>query len=84
MGSPSPVLVLVMLSMVLLGAIPRRYWYVQLPAVLGWVLVWADSQLTGHWTDVLGLVVTGLSLMWLWATRTPKRAERWDRYDHEP
>lgn len=54
---------LVMLSF---AAIPRRYWYVQLPAVLGWALVWFDSEFTGHWSDSLGLAVTGVSLLWLW------------------
>lgn len=84
MGSLSPLLVLAMLFMVLLGAIPRRYWYVQLSAVLGWVLVWVDGEFTGHWTDAVGLAVTGLSLMWLRVTWTPARAERWDKHDGEP
>ncbi|GLZ28056.1 hypothetical protein Lesp02_02460 [Lentzea sp. NBRC 105346] len=58
-------LVLAALFMVALAFIPRRYWYIQLPAVLGWVLVWIDGQFTGHWTDSLGTSVTGLSLLWL-------------------
>lgn len=54
---------LVMLSF---AAIPRRYWYVQLPVVLGWALVWFDGEFTGHWSDSLGLAVTGVSMLWLW------------------
>ncbi|OLZ58107.1 hypothetical protein [Amycolatopsis keratiniphila] len=56
------------LFMVLLGGIPRRYWYLQLPAVLGWV----NSEFTGQWTDTLGLAITGFSLLWL--ALTGKRA----------
>jgi hypothetical protein len=73
MDEVTPTLVLAMLFMVLLGAIPRRHWYVQLPAVLGWVLVWLDSEFTGHWTDVLGVAVTSLSLLWL-ALRGERRS----------
>ncbi|NUT48129.1 MAG: hypothetical protein HOV94_12590 [Saccharothrix sp.] len=53
-----------LLVMVSFAAIPRRWWHVQLPAVLGWALVWADNAVTGHWTDVAGLLVTALSLVW--------------------
>jgi uncharacterized membrane protein YjjB (DUF3815 family) len=63
MGGITPALVFALLFMVLLGAIPRRYWYVQLPAVLGWVLVWIDSAFTGHWTDSLGVTITIFSLL---------------------
>ncbi|MFI9457020.1 hypothetical protein [Amycolatopsis sp. NPDC052450] len=72
MGGITPALVLALLFMVLLGAIPRRYWYLQLPAVLGWVLVWIDSAFTGHWTDSLGVAITVFSLLWL--ALTGKRA----------
>lgn len=54
------------LFMVALALIPRRLWRVQLPAVLGWSLVWVDGQWANHWTDSLGLAVTGYSLLWLW------------------
>jgi hypothetical protein len=73
----SPVLVLALLFMVALVFIPRRYWYVQLPAVLGWVLVWFDGEFTGHWTDSLGVAVTGLSLLWL--AMTAQRGKNQDR-----
>ncbi|MFK0244094.1 hypothetical protein ACIQUM_05305 [Amycolatopsis azurea] len=65
MGGVTPALLFALLFMVALGAIPRRYWYLQLPAVLGWVLVWIDSEFTGHWTDSLGVAITFLSLLWL-------------------
>lgn len=67
---------LVMLSF---AAIPRRNWYVQLPAVLGWALVWFDGEFTGHWTDSLGLAVTGLSVLWLWFVKPPADTEQRDR-----
>lgn len=73
MGEISPTLVAAMLFMVLLGLVPRRYWYVQLPAVLGWVLVWVDCEFTGHWTDSLGVAVTGFSLLWLALTGERRR-----------
>ncbi|WP_410585482.1 hypothetical protein [Amycolatopsis sp. lyj-108] len=65
MGGITPALVFALLFMVLLSVIPRRYWYLQLSAVLGWVLVWIDSAFTGHWTDSLGLAITVFSLLWL-------------------
>ena len=52
--------------MVSLALIPRRLWRVQLPAVLGWALVWVDGEWANHWTDSVGLAVTGYSLLWLW------------------
>lgn len=67
---------LVMLSF---AAIPRRYWYVQLPAVLGWALVWFDGEFTGHWSDSLGLAVTGISMLWLWFVIPSDDARRRDR-----
>ncbi|WP_340687880.1 hypothetical protein LCL61_17950 [Amycolatopsis coloradensis] len=73
MGTVNPALVFAVLFMVLLGGIPRRYWYLQLPAVLGWVLVWVDSEFTGQWTDTLGLAITVFSLSWL--ALTGKRAD---------
>lgn len=73
MGEISLTLILAMLFIVLLGLIPRRYWYVQVPAVLGWVLVWADGEYTGHWTDSAGVSVTGLSLLWLAMTGQRQR-----------
>lgn len=75
MGAFTPALVFAILFMVLLALVPRRYWYLQLPAVLGWVLVWWDGEFTGHWTDSLGVTVTGFSLLWLALT-----GER--RHDH--
>ncbi len=66
MESLNLTLVLAALVMLSFAAIPRRYWYVQLPAVLGWALVWFDGELTGHWSDSLGLAVTGISMLWLW------------------
>lgn len=73
MGALTPALVFAVLFMVLLALIPRRYWYLQLPAVLGWVLVWWDGEFTGHWTDSLGVTVTGFSLLWLALTGERRR-----------
>jgi hypothetical protein len=75
MGELNLALVLAMLFMVVLGLIPRRYWYIQLPAVLGWVLVWVDGEFTGHWTDSLGIAVTAFSLLWL-AMTGERRSDR--------
>jgi len=61
----SPALLFAVLFMVALAFIPRRYRYLQLAAVLGWVLIWFDGKFTGQWTDALGLAVTALSLLWL-------------------
>ncbi|KZB84763.1 hypothetical protein [Amycolatopsis regifaucium] len=72
MGGSTPVLVFALLFMALLAVIPRRYWCMQLPAVLGWVMVWIDSAFTGHWTDSLGVAITAFSLLWL--ALTGKRA----------
>lgn len=73
MGAFTPALVFAILFMVLLALVPRRYWYLQLPAVLGWVLVWWDGEFTGHWTDSLGVTVTGFSLLWLALTGERRR-----------
>ena len=73
----SPALVFAVLFMVGLAFIPYRHWYLKVPAVLGWVLIWFDGDFTGHWTDSLGLAVTGLSLFWL--LMTAKRREDQDR-----
>ncbi|MEU3648804.1 hypothetical protein AB0E59_35905 [Lentzea sp. NPDC034063] len=62
-------------------AIPRRHWRFQLPAVLGWVLVWFDGEFTGHWTDSLGLAVTGVSMLGLWFVTPSGDVERKDRRD---
>ncbi len=80
MGPITLPLVFALLFMVLLGTIPRRYWYVQLPAVLGWTLVWIDSEFTGHWTDSLGVTITGFSLLWL-ALTGERRRDDTDRQD---
>lgn len=76
-GISSAVLVGAMLVMVLLAGIPRRLWFVQLSAVLGWALVWVDGRISAHWPDVLGLVVTGASLSWwglMWKRRHAKES----------
>jgi hypothetical protein len=44
MGALNLTLVWATLVMLSFCAIPRRYWYVQLPAVLGWALVWFDGE----------------------------------------
>lgn len=82
MGSPNLTLVWAALVMLSFFAIPQRYWYVQLPAVLGWTLVWFDGEFTGHWTDSLGLAIAGFSLLWLWFGKPADSAER--RGHHEP
>ena len=48
--------------MICLAAIPRRLWYIQLPAVLGWTLVWLDNELSAALSDYLGLGVFLLSI----------------------
>lgn len=74
-------LTLVWATLVMLSfcAIPRRYWYIQLPAVLGWALVWFDSEFAGHWTDSLGLAVTGVSMLWLWFAPPPEKTRQRNR-----
>lgn len=57
----APALLPAALVMVAFALIPRRYWYIQLPAVLGWAIVWADNHLTWHWTDLTGLAVISLA-----------------------
>jgi hypothetical protein len=51
--------VLVMVSFV---AIPWRYRYWRLLAVLGWSLVWFDSRFTAAWADWVGVGLVVLSL----------------------
>lgn len=58
----APPLLAASLAMVLLALIPRRLWYVQLPAVLGWAAVWVDGHVTGHGLDVAGFAVVAVSL----------------------
>ncbi|WP_330275914.1 hypothetical protein OG205_10025 [Lentzea sp. NBC_00516] len=79
MESLNPTLIWAALVLLSFAAIPRRYWYVQLPAALGWVLVWFDGEFTGHWTDSLGLAVTGVSMLWLWFVKPPKDTKQRDR-----
>ena len=78
-GSLNLTLVWAALVMLSFFAIPRRYWRFQLPAVLGWTLVWFDGEFTGHWTDSLGLAVTGVSMLGLWFVKPPDDAGRRDR-----
>ncbi|MFD5245638.1 hypothetical protein ACFWIW_13885 [Amycolatopsis sp. NPDC058340] len=68
MGNVTPAPVFALLFMVLLGAIPRRYRYLRLPAVIGWIVVWIDGVLTGHWTDTLGVAITAFALLWPFMT----------------
>ncbi len=75
MGSLNLTLIWAALVMLSFAAIPRRYWYVRLPAVLGWVLVWFDGEFTAQWTDLLGLAVTGASMLSLWALKRPDGTE---------
>ena len=58
----APPLLAASLAMVLLVLIPRRYWYVQLPAVIGWAAVWVDNHVTRHWLDIAGFAVVAVSL----------------------
>lgn len=58
----APPVLIASMVMVLLALIPRRFWYVQLPAVIGWAAVWVDGQVTGHWLDIAGFAVFAVSL----------------------
>jgi NhaP-type Na+/H+ or K+/H+ antiporter len=49
--------------MAVLALIPRRWWFVQLPAVIGWAMVWTDNQITAQWLDITGLAVTATSML---------------------
>lgn len=60
-GWLAPALLPALILMVLFALIPRRLWFVQLPAVVGWAVVWTDNRLTGSWLDVAGLAVVGAS-----------------------
>ncbi|MFI6600282.1 hypothetical protein ACIBHX_28895 [Nonomuraea sp. NPDC050536] len=40
-------LLLAALVMLAFVAIPRRLWYLQIPAILGWALVWVDNNSPG-------------------------------------
>jgi uncharacterized membrane protein YqjE len=53
--------------MAALALIPRRLWFVQLPAVIAWAAVWTDNRMTADWPDVAGLAVLGVcgAVLWL-------------------
>lgn len=73
------VLAVALLVMVSFAAVPRRWWYAQLPAVLGWALVWFDNEVTGHWTDAAGLLVVVASTVVvakLWRTNRRNPADQ--------
>ena len=38
--------------------------------------MWFDGEFTGHWSDSLGLAVTGVGMSWLWFVEPPGDAER--------
>lgn len=76
MGSLNLTLVWAAFVMLSFLAIPRRFWRFQVPAMLGWALVWFDGEFVGHWTDSLGLAVTGVSLIMLWFVRSPGETEQ--------
>jgi hypothetical protein len=59
----APTLLPALLFMAVLALIPRRWWYIQLPAVIGWAVVWIDNQLTIQWLDITGLAVTATSML---------------------
>lgn len=67
-------LVLALLVLVGFALIPRRLWYVKLPAVLGWVAVWSDGVWTTDWWDSLGAAVTATALLFLLPRRSSDRA----------
>ena len=73
MGSLDLTLVWAALVMLSFCAIPRRHRYVRLSAVLGWALVWFDGGFAGHWSDSLGLAVTGVGMLSLWFVEPPRR-----------
>jgi hypothetical protein len=59
----APTLLPALLFMAVLALIPRRWWYIQLPAVIGWAVVWIDNQFTIQWLDITGLAVTATSML---------------------
>lgn len=72
-------LFLAMLVLVAFALIPRRLWYVGLPAVLGWVVVWFDGRWTAHWWDFLGAAATAAALVSLLPHRSNERTPGNDR-----
>jgi hypothetical protein len=48
---------------VVLALTTRRWWFVQLPAVIGWAVIWTDNQLTAQWVDTTGFAVTATSML---------------------
>jgi hypothetical protein len=52
-----PALLPALIIMALFALIPRRLWFVQLPVVVGWAVVWIDNRLTVSWLDVSGLTM---------------------------
>jgi hypothetical protein len=44
---------------------PRRLWFLTLPALAGWIVVWSDGSWTGHWLDSPGAATTALCLLLL-------------------
>ncbi|ONI85362.1 hypothetical protein ALI144C_13825 [Actinosynnema sp. ALI-1.44] len=72
----APVLVVAMLVMVSLALIPQRR-YLRVMAVLGWVVVWLDDQVSGHWSDWLGAAVVIACLgMFVSAHRAEQRSHQ--------
>lgn len=58
-GWLAPPLLPAALVMVSFALIPRRLWFVQLPAAVAWAVVWTDNRVTADWPDVAGLGVVG-------------------------
>jgi len=76
----APPLLPAVLVMVAFALIPRRLWFVQLPAVIAWAVVWTDNRMTASWPDVAGLGVLGVCGVVLWlrrlSDRSPSETER--------
>ncbi|WP_158896157.1 hypothetical protein [Amycolatopsis anabasis] len=55
-------LVFAILVMVALVLIPRRLWYLQIPAILSWAAIWVDNEVSNQWTDWVGAAIFAICL----------------------
>jgi hypothetical protein len=75
----APPLLPAVLVMVAFALIPRRLWFVRVPAVIAWAVVWTDNRMTADWPDVAGFGVLGVCVV-LWlrglSDRPPSEPDR--------
>ena len=67
-----PPVLAALVIMVSFALIPRRLWFLQLPAVIAWAVVWTDNRITTDWADLTGLAVVascGVALCMRWQRR---------------